>query len=87
MMDQAVIKMDQLFQSALASGRLRADASLVLEPEVVEEEELEGEVEDLSVVDGAEPARQSLDDVVRSVLQEAEPARNSGAPTPPSPRP
>jgi hypothetical protein len=87
MMDQAVIKMDQLFQSALASGRLRADASLVLEPEVVEEEELEGEVEDLSVVDGAEPARQSLDDVVRSVLQETEPARNSGAPTPPSPRP
>jgi hypothetical protein len=72
--------MDQLFQSALASGRLRADASLVLEPEVVEEEELEGEVEDLSVVDGVEPARQSLDDVVRSVLQEAEPARNSGSP-------
>ena len=87
MMDQAVIKMDQLFQSALASGRLRADASLVLEPEVVDEEELEGEAEDLSVVDGAEPARQSLDDVVKSVLQETEPARNSGAPTPPSPRP
>jgi hypothetical protein len=87
MMDQAVIKMDQLFQSALASGRLRADASLVLEPEVVEEEELEGEVEDLSVVDGAEPARQSLDDVVRSVLQDAEPPRNSGAPAAPSPRP
>lgn len=40
MMDEAVKRMDQLFQSALAGGRLRADSSLVLEQEVIEEEEL-----------------------------------------------
>ena len=43
MMNEGVKKMDALFQSALASGRLRVDASLILEEEVVEEEELEDE--------------------------------------------
>ena len=43
MMNEGVKKMDALFQSALASGRLRVDASLILEQEVVEEEELEDE--------------------------------------------
>ncbi|MEP7349517.1 MAG: heavy-metal-associated domain-containing protein [Sphingorhabdus sp.] len=76
MMDQAVIKMDQLFQSALADGRLRADASLVLEPEVIEEEDLEtldeeAPVEETGIPDlGAEAP--SLDDVVRSIVPEAE---------------
>jgi hypothetical protein len=41
MMDAAVKKMDDLFQSALAEGRLRADSSLVLEQTVVEEEQLQ----------------------------------------------
>ncbi len=41
MMDEAVKKMDDLFQSALSSGKLRADSSLVLEQTVVEEEDLE----------------------------------------------
>jgi hypothetical protein len=41
MMDEAVKKMDDLFQSALSQGRLRADSSLVLEQEVIEEEELD----------------------------------------------
>ncbi len=41
MMDDAVKKMDDLFQSALAAGNLRADSSLVLEQQVVEEEKLE----------------------------------------------
>ncbi len=41
MMDEAVKKMDDLFQSALSSGKLRADSSLVLEQAVVEEQDLE----------------------------------------------
>ena len=86
MMDQAVMRMDQLFQSALASGRLRADASLVLEPEVVEGEDLEGEVADASALDetGAplqDSAVPSLDDVVRSIVPEGQ------APSAPQPRP
>jgi hypothetical protein len=76
MMDQAVVRMDQLFQSALASGRLRADASLVLEEEVVEEEELEAETEETPVEGEVDPqieapAVQSLDDVVKSIVPEA----------------
>jgi hypothetical protein len=86
MMDQAVLRMDQLFQSALASGRLRADASLVLEPEVVEGEDLESEVEDAAAGDqtGAplkEPAAPSLDDVVKSIVPEGQ------APSAAQPRP
>jgi hypothetical protein len=74
MMDLAVVCMDELFQSALASGRLRADASLVLEPEVVEEEELETETEPLPgeapTGDVIEPVQPSLDDVVNSIVPE-----------------
>ena len=86
MMDQAVLRMDQLFQSAFSAGRLRADASLVLEPEVVEDEDLEGEVEDAAAGDqtGAtvqESAAPSLDDVVRSIVPEGQ------APSAPQPRP
>jgi hypothetical protein len=86
MMDQAVLRMDQLFQSALNSGRLRADASLVLEPEVIEGEDLESEIEDAATGDqtGAPlqgPAGPSLDDVVRSIVPEGQ------APSAPQPRP
>jgi len=86
MMDQAVLRMDQLFQSALNSGRLRADASLVLEPEVIEGEDLESEIEDTATGDqtGAPsqgPAGPSLDDVVRSIVPEGQ------APSAPQPRP
>jgi hypothetical protein len=88
MMDQAVVRMDQLFQSALASGRLRADASLVLEEEVVEEEELETEVEEAPVEGELDPnieapVVQSLDDVVKSIVPEAELKRD----IPPAPAP
>lgn len=81
MMDQAVVRMDQLFQSALASGRLRADASLVLEEEVVEEEELETEVEETPVEGDLDPnieapVVQSLDEVVKSIVPEDEPQRD-----------
>jgi hypothetical protein len=57
MMNEGVKKMDALFQSALASGRLRVDASLILEEEVVEEEELEDEKpqENVEKPEGTEP--------------------------------
>ena len=89
MMDQAVVRMDQLFQEALSAGRLRADASLVLEPEVVEEEELEAEEE--APIEGEvdpnieAPAGQSLEEVVRSIAPEPAPQRDPAASTPAQP--
>ncbi|MBL0926001.1 MAG: heavy-metal-associated domain-containing protein [Sphingomonadaceae bacterium] len=82
MMDQAVVRMDQLFQTALAAGRLRADASLVLEEDIVEQEELETEQEETPVEGAADPQLDppdtpSLDDVVRSIVPE------NGQPNPP----
>jgi hypothetical protein len=93
MMDQAVVRMDELFQSALASGRLRADASLVLEKEVVDEEELDPEAEE--TLEGSTddpqidlPITQTLDDVVKSVVPEADTQRDVPlTPPAPSPRP
>lgn len=41
MMKQAVNKIDELYQDALNSGRLRVDARLLLEETVIEEEDLE----------------------------------------------
>jgi hypothetical protein len=75
MMDQAVVRMDQLFRTALAAGRLRADASLVLEEEIVDEEDLESENEEMPVEGEADPqldppGTPSLDDVVRSIVPE-----------------
>jgi hypothetical protein len=75
MMDQAVVRMDQLFQSALAGGRLRADSSLVLEQEVIDEEDLEAEVEETPVEEGAvdeavTTEAPSLDEVVKSIVPE-----------------
>jgi hypothetical protein len=76
MMDQAVVKMDQLFQSALSSGRLRADASLVLEQEVIDEEELESEIEQTpdeeDTGESVEPAQPSLEEVVKSIVPEGD---------------
>jgi hypothetical protein len=89
MMDQAVVRMDQLFQAALTAGTLRADASLVLEPEVVEEEELEAEEE--APIEGEvdpnieAPAVQSLEEVVRSIAPEPAPQRDPAASTPAQP--
>lgn len=86
MMDQAVVRMDQLFQSAFTSGRLRADASLVLEQEVIDEEELEeGEPEAVeeTTAENIEQATPSLDDVVNSIIPEA--GDNSDVPPVPQP--
>jgi hypothetical protein len=93
MMDQAVVRMDQLFQSALTSGRLRADASLVLEEEVVEEEDLEAESEETPVEGEADPQLDppktpSLDDVVRSIVPEnSQPTAVPATPPAQPPRP
>lgn len=94
MMDQAVVRMDALFESAFASGRLRADASLVLEPEVVEDEELASAVDESAVTDEnasmpTNSSTPSLDDVVRSILPEAQTPREGSTPAPsvPQPRP
>jgi hypothetical protein len=93
MMDQAVVRMDQLFQSALASGRLRADASLVLEKEVVDEEELDTETEETPVEGTVDPQidlpiTPTLDEVVKSVVPEPEAQRDVPPALPaPSPRP
>ena len=88
MMDQAVVKMDQLFQSALADGRLRADASLVLEPALIEEEDLDEEPVDLIGEEavGEEPVEQtpSLEDVVRSITPEPEAPRTETPGPPPA---
>ena len=89
MMDQAVVRMDQLFQSALSAGTLRTDASLVLEEEVVEEEELETE-EEMPVEGEVDPnieapVIQSLDDVVKSIVPETTPPRETPAPPPVQP--
>lgn len=51
MMNQGVKKIDELFQAALSDGRLRADSSLVLEQEIVEEEDLETPVEEAPTID------------------------------------
>lgn len=88
MMDQAVVRMDRLFQSALADGRLRADASLVLEEEVVEEEDLEAETEVLPGEDtgqAIEPAGPSLDEIVKSVAPESVDPVAPSAPPPGQP--
>ncbi|MFN3619813.1 heavy-metal-associated domain-containing protein [Sphingorhabdus sp.] len=92
MMDQAVVRMDELFQSAFASGRLRADASLVLEPEVVEDEDLESQMDDGALVDESsslqvETAAPSLDEVVKSIVPEAQAPRESVPPAPSAPQP
>ncbi len=93
MMDQAVVRMDELYQSALAAGRLRADASLVLEQQVVDEEELDAEVQETPVEGGVDPqidapVTQSLEEVVKSVVPEDDSPRDVQS-TPPAqpPRP
>jgi hypothetical protein len=91
MMDQAVVRMDELFQSAFTSGRLRADASLVLEPEVIEDEELASESDENPVTDeGAslldKTPTPSLDDVVRSIVPEAQREVQAPVPTVPQQR-
>lgn len=95
MMDQAVVKMDALFESALASGRLRTDASLVLEPEVIEDEDLEAlpqeSLPEETAEGGSDEPVTSLEDVVRSIVPEGDvptaPSTPAASAPPPSPKP
>lgn len=80
MMDQAVVKMDQLFQDALAAGRLRADSSLLFEDDIVEEEDLDEEPT-------PEETKALLDETVNSLTPDGAtlPAGTPPAATPAAP--
>jgi hypothetical protein len=80
MMNEGVVKIDQLFQQAFLAGRLRAEAALLLE-EIDEEdlEELEEEVE--SLVEPADPLGQLMEN-----LPEDSPTKED-RPEPPTPVP
>jgi hypothetical protein len=83
MMNEAVVKMDQLFQQAFLAGRLRAEAALLLE-EIDEEdlEELEAEAE--AAIDAA---ADPLDRIMDSLPGDpAQPKTGGDTPTaPPAP--
>ena len=80
MMDEAVVKMDQLFQDALAAGRLRADSSLILEQEIVEEEDLDEE----PVVEETAVAVDPLEQAVNGIVPEGGTPATGGATTTPA---
>ncbi len=69
MLEQGVAKLDELFQTGLSNGRLRADVSLVLEPEIVEEEQLEKPPEPLKNEDLAK-TEDDIDRIVRDITGE-----------------
>ncbi len=79
MMNEGVVKIDQLFQQAFLAGRLRAEAALLLE-EIDEEdlEELEEEVE--SLVEPTDPLGQLMEN-----LPEDAPPQEEERPDPPTP--
>jgi hypothetical protein len=64
MMNEGVVKIDQLFQQAFLAGRLRAEAALLLE-EIDEEdlEELEEEAEDAVTAEPRDPLDRIVDDL------------------------
>ena len=85
MMKQAVIKMDELFQSALANGRLRIDATLILEEAVIEDEDIE------TAAPGAAPSTGASENTNAGGDSENAATNNGGAdpatPAPPTPPP
>ncbi len=81
MMNEGVVKIDQLFQQAFLAGRLRAEAALLLEEIDAEDlEELEEEVE--SLVEPADPLGQMIED-----LPDDTPQRTDDRPEMPVPAP
>jgi hypothetical protein len=88
MMNEGVVKMDQLFQQAFLSGRLRAEAALLLEDidaeDLEELEELEEEAEAATDATPADP----LDRIINTLPGDTPPAKNGPEqPTPPTPTP
>lgn len=66
MMERGVRKMDDLFQSALAAGRLRADSSLILETDISDEDVLDpGEA--IETVEAVEAANISSSGAVSTI--------------------
>jgi hypothetical protein len=83
MMAEGVQKMDQLLQDGFAAGRLRAEATLLLEDEIDEEdlEELE-EAKKEAEAEAAEP-KDPLEAAVDSVTDRAQSEREQRPPTQP----
>ncbi len=67
MLNEGVVKMDQLFQNAFSSGRLRAEATLLLEDTIDEEdlEKLEEEAEKLA------PQKSLVEDPIERAVEGA----------------
>jgi hypothetical protein len=64
MLNEGIVKMDQMFQNAFASGRLRAEASLLLE-DTIDEEDLE-ELEEAA--EQNDPIKNLVDDPVGAAV-------------------
>lgn len=64
MMNEGVVKIDQLYQQGFLAGRLRAEATLLLE-EIDEEdlEELEAEADAAALDEGADPLERAMQDL------------------------
>jgi hypothetical protein len=61
MLNEGIVKMDQLYQNAFASGRLRAEATLLLE-DTIDEEDLAKLEEEAAKVKEPEPVKSFADD-------------------------
>jgi hypothetical protein len=83
MMNEAVVKMDQLFQQAFLAGRLRAEAALLLEE--IDEEDLEELEEEAEAA--ADAATDPLDRIMDGLPGDpAQPKNGGDTPTaPPAP--
>jgi hypothetical protein len=68
MLNEGIVKMDQLFQNAFASGRLRAEATLLLE-DTIDEEDLEKLEEDAEKARAADPLKAVDDDPVSRAVE------------------
>jgi hypothetical protein len=61
MLNEGIVKMDQLYQNAFASGRLRAEATLLLE-DTIDEEDLAKLEEEAARLKEPEPVKSFADD-------------------------
>ncbi len=88
MLNEGVVKMDQLFQQAFLSGRLRAEAALLLEDIDVEDleelEELEEAADAATDATSADPLDRIIDTLPGDTPQGK---GNDDRPTPPTPTP
>jgi hypothetical protein len=83
MMNEGVVKMDQLFQQAFLAGRLRAEAALLLEE--IDEEDLE-ELEEEAETAAEDQPRDPLDRIIDNLPNDT-PQTKTGNDSPPTPTP